>query len=81
MPNNEHLSAVNLKVALWDTLNKLKAKKMTPGHADSVAAQAREILRTVRTQLLVSGQTGRAVPTEVVEFSEGSVARRPRIRR
>lgn len=75
MPTNvlspSNLSAVNLKNALWSTLQQVKAKKMTPGHADAVASQAREILRTVKVQLLVSGQTGRQVPTEVVEFSEG----------
>jgi hypothetical protein len=46
---------------------------MLPGHADAVAAQAREILRTVKVQLLISGQTARPVPAEVVEFSEGKV--------
>lgn len=75
MPINEstssNLSASNLKTALWSTLNQVKAKKITPGHADAVASQAREILRTVKTQLLIAGQTGRSVPIEVVEFSEG----------
>ena len=79
MPMNgsspSNLSAVNLKNALWTTLQAVKSKKMTPGHADAVAAQAREILRTVKVQLLVSGQTGRQVPTEVIEFSEGKSKR------
>jgi len=48
---------------------------MLPGHADAIAAQAREILRTVKVQLQISGQTNRPVPTEVVEFSEGKVKR------
>lgn len=68
--NSSNLSASNLKEALWSTLNSLKSKKITPGHGDAIASQAREILRTVRTQLLVSGQTGRAVPMEVIDFSE-----------
>jgi hypothetical protein len=76
--NSSNLSASNLKEALWSTLNSLKSKKITPGHGDAIASQAREILRTVRTQLLVSGQTGRAVPTEVIEFSESSKSRRSR---
>lgn len=67
------LTAQNLKNELWNTLNDLRQRKVLPGNADAVAAQAREILRTVRTQLLVSGQTNRPVPIEVVEFSESSV--------
>jgi hypothetical protein len=69
--NGSLLSASNLKEALWVTLNQVKAKRMLPGHADAVAAQAREILRTVKVQLQISGQTNRPVPFEVIEFSEG----------
>lgn len=65
------LTAVSLKNSLWDTLNKLKAKKVLPGHGDAIAAQAREILRTIKIQLAISGHTNRPVPYEVVEFSEG----------
>lgn len=42
------LTASALKEALWVTLNQVKAKRMLPGHADAVASQAREILRTVK---------------------------------
>jgi hypothetical protein len=70
------LTASSLKEALWATLNQVKSKKILPGHADAVAAQAREILRTVKVQLMVSGQTNRPVPTEVVEFSEGTAKRK-----
>ena len=66
------LTATSLKEALWGTLNQVRTKKMLPGHADAVAAQAREILRTVKIQLAISGQTSRAVPIEVIEFSEGT---------
>ena len=65
------LSAVNLKEALWSTLNRVRARKLLPGHADAIASQAREILRTVKMQLAISGQTNRPVPCEVIEFSEG----------
>ena len=67
-----NLTAVNLKDALWSTLNKVRSKKLLPGHADAIAAQAREILRTVKMQLAISGQTNRPVPFEVIEFSEGN---------
>ena len=69
------LTASSLKEALWITLNGVKSKKILPGHADAIASQAREILRTVKVQLMVSGQTNRPVPTEVVEFSEGTSRR------
>lgn len=68
---NNNLTAINLKDSLWETLNKVKSRKLLPGHADAIAAQAREILRTIKMQLAISGQTNRPVPYEVVEFSEG----------
>jgi hypothetical protein len=43
---------------------------MLPNRADAIAAQSREILRTIRTQLLVAGQAKRGVPQEIIEFSE-----------
>jgi len=71
-----NLSAVNLKNSLWEVLNKVKNKRLLPGHADAIASQAREILRTVKMQLLVSGQTNRPVPYDVIEFSESKAAKR-----
>ena len=75
---NSILTASNLKEALWVTLNQVKGKRMLPGHADAVASQAREILRTVKVQLMISGQTNRPVPIEVIEFSEGQKKTRRR---
>ena len=63
------LDAVTLKDALWDTLQKVKAGKITAGGGDAVAAQAREILRTVRAQLAVLGQAGKAVTKEMIDFA------------
>lgn len=63
------LNAVNLKEALWDTLKKVRSGKMTPGAADAVAAQAREILRATRTQLAVLTQAGESVSAEMVDFA------------
>ena len=69
------LSATSLKDSLWETLNKVKSRRLLPGHADAIASQAREILRTVKIQLAISGQTNRPVPYEVIEFSEGKKKR------
>lgn len=65
-----NLSAVNLKNALWETLQAVKNDSMQPGQADAVASQAREILRTVKTQLQVCVQAKRNVPTEIIDFAE-----------
>lgn len=66
------LTAVALKNELWDTLNQIKSENMAPGQGDAIATQAREILRTVKTQLQVCAQTKRNVPTEVIDFVEKS---------
>jgi hypothetical protein len=64
------LTAINLKNALWDTLNDIRAERKQPGEGDAIASQAREILRTVKVQLQVAAQTNRKVPAEVIDFSE-----------
>ncbi len=64
------LNAVNLKNTLWDTLQGVKAGEITPGSGDVIAAQAREILRTVRTQLAIFTQAGQAVTAELIDFAK-----------
>lgn len=67
---SDKLSAVNLKNALWDTLKSIKGDTMLPAQGDAIAAQAREILRTVKVQLQVAAQSKRNVPTEIIDFVE-----------
>ena len=67
---SQRLSAVNLKDALWETLNKIKADRIQANQGDAIASQAREILRTIKIQLQISGHTKRPVTLDVVEFSE-----------
>ena len=64
------LTARNLKLALWDTLNLIKDGKMEASQADSVASQAREILRTTNTQLRIAQQSKRPVSADVITFAE-----------
>jgi hypothetical protein len=66
------LSAVNLKNVLWETLNDIKNDTMLPAQGDAIAAQAREIIRTVKVQLQVVAQAKRNVPTEIIDFVEKS---------
>lgn len=68
--DQQPLSAVNLKSALWETLQSLKNQTIQPGEGDAIASQAREILRTVKIQLAVCGQAKRKVPQEVIDFAE-----------
>lgn len=69
-PSKLTLTATNLKNALWSTLTEIRNETRQPGEGDAIACQAREILRCVKVQLQVAGQTNRKVPTEVIDFSE-----------
>lgn len=68
--DQQELSATNLKLALWNTLNDLRTGAIQPGQGDAIASQAREILRTVKVQLQVTQQAKRSVPVDVITFSE-----------
>lgn len=70
MSSNNQLSAQNLKTALWETLQGVKNETVDPSRADAIASQAREILRTTNTQLRVSQQAKRPVPSNAINFSE-----------
>jgi len=68
------LSAKGMKDVLWETLIDLRHENIMPNRADAIAAQSREILRTIKTQLQVAGQAKRGVPQEIIDFSENRVA-------
>jgi hypothetical protein len=70
MAGQKTLNASNLKSELWNTLCELRTGAIQPGQGDAIASQAREILRTVRTQLMVTGQAKRSVPVDCIEFAE-----------
>lgn len=70
--NQLPLNAVNLKNTLWDTLQAVRDGKVTPATGDVIASQAREILRTVRTQLQVFSQAGQSVASELIDFAKPS---------
>lgn len=64
------LKASTLKEVLWETLVDLRSNDMPANRADAIAAQAREILRTVKVQLQVTNAAKRPVPIRIVEFAE-----------
>lgn len=70
METAQELNAGNLKKELWKTLTELRNGTIQPGQGDAIASQAREILRTVRTQLMVTSQAKRAVPADCLTFAE-----------
>ena len=63
-----------MKDVLWETLIDLRHENIMPNRADAIAAQSREILRTIKTQLEVAGQAKRGVPQEIIDFSENRVS-------
>lgn len=63
------LNAVNLKSVLWETLQKVKAGKLSTAQGDVIASQAREILRTSKVQLSIFGQAGQGVSQELIDFA------------
>ena len=64
------LSAGSLREVLWETLNDVRTNQMLPNRADAIASQAREILRTVKTQLQIASAARRGVPEDILDFSE-----------
>ncbi len=64
------LKATALKDILWETLNDLRSNQLPANRADAIASQAREILRTVKTQLQVTNAAKRPVPRDIVVFAE-----------
>ena len=64
------LTASSLKDILWETMTDLKHENILPNRADAIAAQSREILRTVKVQLQIAGQSKRGIPQEIIDFSE-----------
>lgn len=64
------LTASNLKKELWNTLQELRSGGIQATQGDAIASQAREIIRTVRTQLMVTSQAKRPVPTDCLMFAE-----------
>ncbi len=65
-----NLNAKNLSDVLWETLTAVKDGDIVPAQADSVATQAREILRTKKLQLQIARESQRTIPVDVIAFSE-----------
>lgn len=52
--NKKELTAEGMKNELWENMLKVKSKEISPEMANSIASQSREIMRIVRTEILIS---------------------------
>lgn len=64
------LNAVTLKESLWETLNEIKDGNLEASKGDAIASQAREILRTVRVQVVILDKAHADITKELVEFAK-----------
>ena len=58
-----------LRDVLWETLNDIRTNQMQPNRADAIATQAREILRTIKTQINVSAVAKGKVANALIKFA------------
>jgi hypothetical protein len=58
-----------LRDVLWETLNDVRTNQMPPNRADAVATQAREILRTIKTQLNISAASKGRIAQPLIKFA------------
>ena len=66
----QKLTAKNLKSILWDTLLRLKKKKIKVAEADAIAIQSRELVRVIRSQTGILQQANRPVTAELIAYAE-----------
>ncbi len=65
----KELNAKNLKESLWSTMNGLRDGDMQPAQGDAIASQAREILRTVNTQVKIIDKCKESMTSELRDFA------------
>jgi len=65
----DKLNAVTLKDQLWETLHQVKNGEMDAAKGDAVASQAREILRTIKTQVVIIDKARMEFSNELKDFA------------
>lgn len=65
----EKLNATTLKNTLWETLNRIKDGDVSAADGDAIASQAREILRTIKTQVVIIERSKTDMTNELKEFA------------
>jgi len=64
------LSSATLKEELWDTLIKLKAKKIQPLVANAVARQSSEIIKIVRAEMAIAAANNEKLSRNLLSTRE-----------
>lgn len=65
---SEEPNATGLKRLLWETLNDVRKKRITPQAATAVALQSREIMRVVRTEFDIAKMLGERPSATLIDF-------------
>lgn len=65
----DKLNAVTLKQQLWETLHGIKSGDMDAAKGDAIASQAREILRTIKTQVTIIDKARLEFTNEMKDFA------------
>lgn len=65
----EKLNARTLKNQLWETLHAIKSGEIDAAKGDAIASQAREILRTTKTQLSIMDKARIDISQELIGFA------------
>jgi hypothetical protein len=67
--NKQSFTSQDLKDKLYATLNDVRSKRITPHVANSVAGQAREIMRIVRMEIQIAAMTGQKPQRQLLTFT------------
>ena len=73
MKSLKSLTSVNLKAELWDTLQKLKNKKIQPIVANAVAKQSREIMTIVKAEMSMAIANGEKPDKNILIATESKL--------
>lgn len=65
----EKLNAATLKGQLWETLHQIKSGEIDAAKGDAIASQAREILRTIKTQVQIIDKAHVEISSELKSFA------------
>ena len=70
MKTKNPLTSKNLKNTLWETLNEIKDGELEPSKGSAIAYQAREIVRTINTELRILDKIGAKTTKQLKDFTK-----------
>jgi hypothetical protein len=66
---DQTLTAQNLKIILWNTLQGVKDGTVEISKADAIAMQSREIVRVVKSQQSIICQAHQGISDELIKYA------------